>query len=111
MRRKYPFSRRETSGPCTATHGPHLHCSKKVWPRLQRKRDQDAAAGQVMFKRTALVRGSRLGLTVQETHQVTFAVTGDPVAQNQVVHPAADINRIDLYIPMPGERIGDPRVW
>jgi hypothetical protein len=40
-------------------------------------------------------------------HEVTFAVGGHAVAQDEVVHAAADIDRIDLDVAVVGEGRAD----
>ena len=45
--------------------------------------------------------------------QITLAVAGDAIAQDQVVHPAADIERVDLHVAEVGEgrrHVGPRRV-
>lgn len=34
--------------------------------------------------------------TMKMAHQVAFPVSSDPIAQNQIVHPSADVDWIDL---------------
>jgi hypothetical protein len=37
------------------------------------------------------------------THEVAFTVTANAVAQNEIVHAPADVDRIDLDVAMVGE--------
>ena len=41
-------------------------------------------------------RGRRL--TVKMAHEIAFAVSDDPVAQNKIVHAATHIDRVDLHV-------------
>jgi hypothetical protein len=40
-------------------------------------------------------------------HEIAFAVTGDTVAQDEVVHAPANVDRVDLHITVVGEGGGD----
>ncbi|MEJ1972301.1 MAG: hypothetical protein WDM96_07510 [Lacunisphaera sp.] len=56
---------------------------------------------------TPLEQGLRGGLAMQVAHQVAFAVVADAIAQDQIMHPAADVDRVDLDIAVMGEGGGE----
>ena len=73
------------------------------------KRDEIARGGLVMFKCEARLGGERLIFAVNVAHQIAFAIICHAVAQDQVVHATADIDRIDLHETVMIKRGGDIR--
>ena len=47
---------------------------------------------------------------MKEAHEIAFAVAREAIAQNQVVHPPADIQGVDLHVAVVGEGGRDSRV-
>jgi hypothetical protein len=46
-------------------------------------------------------------------HEIALAIAGDAVAQNEIVHAAADIDRIDLHtaeVTQRGGEVGQGRI-
>jgi hypothetical protein len=103
------FTRSEATRPRAVGDGTPMHRAGQMRPGLEWKSDQNPAVRHVMLERAPLRRGKRSGVAVQVAHQVALAIAGDAIAQNQVVHPPADIERIDLDVPMPVE--GGTDVW
>ena len=71
------------------------------------KRDEIARGGLVMFKCEARLGGERLIFAVNVAHQIAFAIVGHAVAQDQIVHAPADIDRVDLHESVVIKRGGD----
>jgi hypothetical protein len=66
-------------------------------PRLQWHGGQHVAAGHMMLEGGSFTWRQRLAWkTVQVTNEITLAVTCHPVPQNEVVHPSANVYRINL---------------
>jgi hypothetical protein len=85
-----------------------------VWPGIERKSDEDVGIRNVVLE--SLTVGGRewrggIGVAVQVPHQITFAVTGDAIAKDKIVHPTADINRIDLNVAVMDERGANFANW
>ena len=63
-----------------------------------------------MFECAALLGRKRLGgRTMQVTAEIALPITGHPVAQDKVLHPAANIDGIDLYEAMVSNCLADAR--
>jgi hypothetical protein len=67
-----------------------------MWPGIERQRCQHVAVGQMMLESGALLGWQRNGSAMQVAKEVIFAVANNPVAKNQIMHPAADIDRVNL---------------
>ena len=46
---------------------------------------------------------------MEKPNEITFAIPGHAVAKNQVLHPAADVNRVELNETQMRKRRGDTR--
>ena len=44
---------------------------------------------------------------MEKAHEIAFAVACDAVAQDQVVHASADVDRVDLHVAVVGEGGGE----
>ena len=56
---------------------------------------------------------TRAGLAfvpMQMPREIALAIAGDAIAQNQIMHAPADIDRIDLDVAVVRERGGDVRM-
>jgi len=52
-------------------------------------------------------RGERGGgVAVEKTHEIALAITSDAIAQDQIVHASADVDRINLHVAVVGESRG-----
>ncbi|MEY3773801.1 MAG: hypothetical protein RLZZ129_581 [Verrucomicrobiota bacterium] len=60
-----------------------------------------------MLEGCPLRSGERRRLTVDVAHEVALAVAGDAVAEDEVVHAAADVDRINLHEAVVREGGGD----
>src|SRR4051812_16315993 len=54
----------------------------------------------MVFEGEATRRGQNLRATVEVAHEVTFAVAADAIAQDEVVHATAHVDRVDLDVPV-----------
>ena len=84
-----------------------MHGSEQVRPRFERESDEDVGVGQVMFEGEALVGGERIFVAVQMPHEFAFAVARHTVAENVIVHASADVDRVNLHVPVMRENRGD----
>ena len=75
-----------------------MHGGEEVWPGVERKGDKDVGVRQVVFEREPLAGGKWRVVSMQMAHEVALAMTGHAIAENVVVHAAADVDRVDLYI-------------
>src|SRR5687768_15481381 len=73
-------------------------------PCLERKRREDPGAGHMVFKTAALLRRQRVFLAMKKTHQVAFTIFRDAISQDEIVHPPANVERIDLNISVVQQR-------
>ena len=48
---------------------------------------------------------------VKKTSEIAFPIICHAVAQNQIVHPATDVDRVDLHIPMMRQDRGKCCYW
>ncbi len=85
-------------------------------PGFEAEDDKDAGLGVVMLEGGARGAGARRRRSValhvaavDVAEEVTFAVVAHAVAEDEVVHPAADVQRIDLDVSVMGEGGGDIR--
>ena len=62
-----------------------------------------------MLESVALSRGQGLDVTVQKAHQVAFAITNYPIAQNKIMHTSRDVDGIDLDIGVISDGCADIR--
>ena len=66
--------------------------------------------GQMMFKGASLIGRKRLGgWTMEKPDKIPFAIASHAVAKNQVLHPAADVNGVELNETQMRQRRGDTR--
>ena len=56
-----------------------------------------------MFEGAAFGRRERRLRPVDISQQVALAVTRDPVAQDEIMHAPADVDRVDLHVAVVGE--------
>src|SRR5688500_7479374 len=63
-----------------------------------------------MFETEPVAWTQRVLLAVQEAHEVAFTIAENSIAQNQVVHRPADIERINLHVAVMVECGGDRRM-
>jgi hypothetical protein len=105
---KFAFARSQLARPRAVPAGAGVHRVEQVRPGVGREDDENAGGWQVVFKGETLRGGQRGVGPVHVPHQVAHAVTGDAVAQDEVVHAPADIDRIDLHVPVVAERRVDP---
>ncbi len=60
-----------------------------------------------MFESDALMGHQGYVVTMQVSHEVAFVITGDAVAGDEIMHPAADVDGIDLHVTVVGKDRGD----
>ena len=98
----------EFSGPSPAAFGARAVGGVEMRPRFELEGDEDALLRrEVMLEGGAGGRGERRGgVAVEKTHEIAFAIAGDAVAQDQVVHASADVDRVNLNVALVGERGG-----
>ena len=66
--------------------------------------------GQMMLKGGSFGGRKRLGgWTMEKPDKIPFAIPGHTVAKNQVLHPAADVNGVELNETQMRERRGNTR--
>ena len=94
---QFAFARGQFPRPGAVAAAASVHGGEEVRPCLQRKGDQDVGVRQMVLKREALAGGQQLFVAVQMAHEVAFTMPGHAVAEDVVVHAAADIDRIDLH--------------
>ena len=86
------FARPRPGDPAALTHG-----REQVRPGLERQRGEDVTAGQMMLEGGALDgRALSCRIAVKVAAKVAFAIPGDTVAQNEVMHPPAHVDGIHL---------------
>jgi len=84
------------------------HGRKEVRPGIERERCEDVAARQMMLENSALGGRQRAGgWTMQVAQQVALAISSHAIAQDEIVHPSANVDRIDLNKPAMRQCGGD----
>lgn len=73
-------------------------------PRFEGKRHEHLRFRHVVLERRACRRRQRRTAPVQVPHEIAFAVAAHAVPQDVIVHPAADVERIDLDVAVVGQR-------
>jgi hypothetical protein len=63
----------------------------------------------MVLERRAPGRRQRRGLAVQVAHEAALAVVAHAVAQDEIVHAPADVDRVDLDVAVMSERCGYAR--
>lgn len=102
------LARCESAGPRAGDACALFHRGEEVRPRFEREGDERVVAGEMVLERGALRgRERRIGAAVEMAHEIALAVTGDAVAQDEIVHASADVDRIDLHETVMRERGGD----
>src|SRR5690349_5576025 len=70
-------------------------------PRIQSQRRQHICSRQMMLEGGALGRRQWAGgIPVQVPYEISFGITAHAIAQYKVVHPAANIDWINLNKPV-----------
>ena len=81
------------------------HCREKMWPGIERQRCQHVAVGQMMLESGTPRRVQRAGWrAMQMANEVALTVTGHAVAEDVVVHPATNVDRVHLNEALVGKR-------
>ena len=80
-----------------------MHCTQEVGPSFDRERNENIGIGNVVFERSSLFGTEGSGSSMEMPHQVTFAISANSIAKNQVMHTTADIDRINLNIAVMNE--------
>jgi len=92
------------SGPRAGATAAVPHRSQEIWPGIERQRREDVGAGQMVLESGALGRRQRTGRgAMKMADEVAFAIPGHAVAEDEVVHPAADVDRVNLGETMVSE--------
>jgi len=92
------------SGPRAGATAAVPHRSQEIWPGIERQRREDVGAGQMVLESGALGRWQRAGRAAMKmADEVAFAIPGHAVAEDEVVHPAADVDRVNLGETMVSE--------
>ena len=81
-----------------------MHGTDEVRPRVQRKSHEDIGLGHVMLKGASIIGSEHRCTAMQVPHQVSFAVTENTVTKDQIMHPPADVDGIDLDVTKVRER-------
>ena len=107
--REFPLPRGEAAHPRARPGRARAHRRVEVGPRLEGERDEDVRGRQVVLERGALGGGEPAPalLPVKVPHEAALPVPGDAVPKDVVVHPAADVDRVDLHVAVVREHRSD----
>src|SRR5437879_1854876 len=84
------------------------HRSQKMWPGSERQRSENIASGQMMLEGCAL--GSRQWAgdgTMKVANEVALAIPGDAISEDEIMHPATDVDGVNLDKTEVSERSPD----
>ena len=65
----------------------------------------------MMLERRALIWRKWCVGTMEMPHQIAFAISQNAVAQDEIVHPPTNIDRVDLNVTVMGQRSVDVCHW
>lgn len=105
--REFAFAGREAAGPRAGALGATGHGREEMRPRSEGKGGEVAGEGMMMLERRTRGGGENRIIAMQVAHEVAFTVAGHAVAQDEIVHAAADVDRIDLHIAEMRDHAGD----
>src|SRR5436309_2728189 len=108
--RQSSLSRLHLSGPPTdpAAALPHRRQQMRPGPKFQR--GENVAVGQMVLEDFAFIRRQRpFQRTVEITDEVTLTIPCYSITEDQIMHPPAHINRIDLNETVMRQRSADFR--
>jgi hypothetical protein len=99
----------QTAGPCAVVLRAAVHGGDEVRPCIERECGQDGRIRQMVLEAGALVRREDGAVAMEMLHQAANLIVLDAVAQDQVMHAAADIDGIDLDVAVMRERCAGVR--
>src|SRR5687767_10707883 len=73
-------------------------------PRFEGKPDKYPRSGDMMLEAPPFRGGQRLSVPMEVAHEIALTIGRDAVPEDEVVHAPANVERVDLHIPMAGER-------
>ena len=111
--REFFFARRELTRPWSGAAGAPVHLPEQMWPGFERKGYEDSCAGHMVLKSAMfrLAQWRRALCPVEEAHQVSLAVAGHAIAQDEIVHATRDIDRVDLDVAVVRKCRADVGMW